>query len=132
MTETGRGKGGWSPSVPVACPGSPGLTPSTAVCIPPPPSLHLFLYSLLSLHVFTSSHFYPAPPSSSFSLSLCHLMSCLFVLLPRCCAHKHFEFSQDFQLQCITVAVHNKMVKPQPSSSSILLYHLFLPLLLLR
>lgn len=44
-------------------------------------------------------------------------MGCLFLLQPGLHAHReHFAFSQDFQLECITVAVHNNMVNPpQPT-----------------
>lgn len=90
----------------VACPGCPGSTPSTAVRIPP--SIYLLLsarcFPFIFALVFTSSHFTQQPPPSP-SLRLP-----LRVTTRATC--KHFAFSLDFQLACITVAVHNKTVNP--------------------
>lgn len=95
MTD-GESKGGWSPSVPVVCPGSPGSTPSTAVRIPSRRS------SFVCALVFTSSHFTQPP----LLLHLHRAVSSRYV------HNRGTHFTLDFQLACISVAVHNKTCNP--------------------
>lgn len=100
----------------VACPGSPGSTPYTAVRIPP--SIYLLLsthrFLFISVLFFTSSHFTqhtpPPPPSPSHGLPVCVTTRATLCI------------SQDFQLVCITVAVHNKTVSRSPPPPLILLF----------
>lgn len=96
----------------VACPGSPGSTPSTAVRISPSISLLLSTrrFPFICALSFTSSHFTLRPPPLFF-------ISCAACL---CYSHGYmhtantFAFSLDFQLVCIIVAVYNKTVNPSP------------------
>lgn len=111
MTETGREKEDGAPQCSWRAPALLDRHPLQQY-VSLPPSIYLLLsthrFPFIFALVFTSSHFTQHP-------HLFHLMGCLFMLQPELHAHReHFAFSQDFQLVCITVAVHKKMVSPPP------------------